>query len=88
MGFDKVFFSPTVVVPSAEPCPLTAEQAARAARVPYPTWCRWLALWARRGVAGLSRARTRGRGGSWRVAPDLVDRWRRGELPSPHQRAA
>lgn len=85
---DRRFWPRTVAVPTAEPCPLTAEQTARAAGIARRTWVRWLARWAYLRVAGLSRARTRGRGGSWRCAPDLVERWRRGELPSPHQRAA
>jgi transposase len=72
----------------AESRPLTTEQAADEAGVSYRTWARWLARWAHLRVDGVARARTRGRGGSWAIAPDLVDRWRRGELPSPYARAA
>ena len=79
----------TVTAAPAEPCPLTAEQAAAAASVPLRTLRRWLDRWAFLGVAGIRRVRARAHAGRrWEIAPDLVDRWRRGELPSPHQRAA
>lgn len=71
----------------AEPCPQTAELAAAQAGVPLRTWQRWLERWFELGVAGVERVRDgRARGGlRYRVAPDFVERWRRGEIPSPHR---
>lgn len=71
--------------------PVTAEQAAREARVPLRTWQRWLVRWHQLGVTGVETAKSRAHAGRrWSLAPDLVARWRRGELPSPYarQRAA
>jgi hypothetical protein len=65
---------------------LTAAEAAAVAGVSYRTWARWLDRWLALRVIGVDRVRLgRARGGyCWRLAPDIVDRWRRGELPSPH----
>lgn len=53
-------------------------------RVPEATVRRWLRHWHALGVAGIHRVPSRGRYGCRYVAAlDLVERWRRCELPAP-----
>jgi hypothetical protein len=68
---------------------LTIPQLAIAFRRPERTVKRWLRIWHARGVSGIRRAKPAGASRwSYLVSRDLVERWRRGELPNPHQTAA
>jgi hypothetical protein len=70
--------------------PLTPEAFARAVSRPHyavtaRTVRRWLAAWCAAGVAGITRVPSRGRYGvRYTIAPSVLRRYLRGELPSPH----
>jgi hypothetical protein len=65
---------------------LTTLQLVTAFGRPMPTVQRWLRIWHARGVSGIRRAKPAGASRwSYLVSRELVERWRRGELPNPHQ---
>jgi hypothetical protein len=65
---------------------LTSTQLVTAFGRPLPTVKRWLRIWTRLGVTGIRRAKPKGAPRwSYLVSRDLLERWRRGELPAPHE---
>lgn len=61
-------------------------ESALLARVPYPTWQRWVSKWHQRRVDGIRVVTARARGGRrYVVDPEFVERWRNQEIATPYR---